>query len=166
MLGQGILTLFGNLADAEDDGLMSQRIILLESEFTLFFILKERRCGWFLVLARPQRGCNYPSCSCPPKFGQDVPINLQQDTCYSPFYNFLTSICMKIVTSLRSNLEGRVLRKGYHVYFSQKAVLFYYLRQRCKARKTKNKQESTKGNAKGNQHGARFVILYYSSNIH
>ena len=56
---------------------------------------------------------------------------------------------MKTVTSLRSSLEGRVLRKGYHVYFSQKAVLFYYLRRRCKARKTKNKQESTKGSAKG-----------------
>ena len=34
-LPQGNETLFGNLADAEDDGLMSQRIILLESEFTL-----------------------------------------------------------------------------------------------------------------------------------
>ena len=89
------------------------------------------------------------SSHCPPRLGHDVPVNLQPGTCYSLFCNFLSSVCMKTVTSLRSNLEGRVLRKGYHVYFSQKAVLFYYLRQRCKARKTKNKQESTKGSAKG-----------------
>ena len=42
MLGQGIVNLFGNLADGENDGLMSQRIILLELEFTLFYTKREK----------------------------------------------------------------------------------------------------------------------------
>ena len=30
------------------------------------------------------------SCSCPCRSGHDVPVNLQQDKCYSPFSNFLS----------------------------------------------------------------------------
>ena len=45
--------------------------------------------------------------------GHDVPVNLQQDTCYSPIRNFLFLYEWKSVTSLKV----RALRMGCPVYF-------------------------------------------------
>jgi len=52
-------------------------------------------------------------CICPCDPGDSVPINLQQDKCYSQLYNFLISIQMENV----SYLIVRALRMGYPVYF-------------------------------------------------
>ena len=51
--------------------------------------------------------------SCPRRSGHDVPVNLQQDKCYSLFCNFLSLNEWKSVTPLKV----RALRKGYPVYF-------------------------------------------------
>ena len=42
-----------------------------------------------------------------------VPVNLQQDKCYSLFCNFLSLYEWKNVTLLKV----RALRMGYHIYF-------------------------------------------------
>ena len=53
------------------------------------------------------------SCICPCNPGHSVPINLQQDKCYSQMCNFLISMQMESVT----RLMARTLRMGYPVYF-------------------------------------------------
>ena len=52
------------------------------------------------------------SCSCPGRPGHDVPVNLQQDKCYSLFCNFLSLYRWKSVIPLKV----RALRMGYSVY--------------------------------------------------
>ena len=54
--------------------------------------------------------CSY-NCSC--GSSQKVPINLQQDKCYSLFCNFLLPYEWKHVIPLKI----RALRRGYPVYF-------------------------------------------------
>ena len=60
---------------------MSQRITLTKSEFRLIYT-KKRKCKLL-------DGGILCSCSHPHMSGYDVPINLQQDKCYSRFCNIL-----------------------------------------------------------------------------
>ena len=72
VLGQGIGTLLGKLADREDGGCVSQRTVSPKSE--------GEGCGWLLQTSWCRLFC---PCSCPPRSGRDVPVNLQQDKWYS-----------------------------------------------------------------------------------
>ena len=82
------------------------------------------------------------SCSCPSRSGHNVPINLQQDKCYSLFCNFLSLCEWRSVIPLKV----RALRMGYHLYFRLWATLFY---RTCRASMTKHRPQSTKVRAKG-----------------
>ena len=53
------------------------------------------------------------SCRCPSRSGHSVPINLQQDKCYSLFCNFLSLYEWKRVIPLKV----KALRMAYPVYF-------------------------------------------------
>ena len=53
------------------------------------------------------------SCSCPGRSGHNVPVDLQQDKCYSLFCNFLSLYDWESVILLKA----RGLRMGYPVYF-------------------------------------------------
>ena len=53
------------------------------------------------------------SCSCPDRSGHDIPINLQQDKCYSLFCNYLFLYEWKSVIPLKV----RGLEMDYPVYF-------------------------------------------------
>ena len=55
-------------------------------------------------------------CSCSYRFGYNLAVNLQKNSCYLLFYNFLYE--WKSVTPLKV----RALRMGYHAYFRLKAT--------------------------------------------
>ena len=56
--GQGIATLLGKSADQEDGGLLSQRTILPELEFSFFYTKRGgSKVKHFLVLVSLQKGC-------------------------------------------------------------------------------------------------------------
>ena len=71
-----------------------------------------------------------------------VPVNLQQDKCYSPFCNFLSlyewesGILFKV----------RAWRKACSVCFGLQATFFY---KKCRDSTTKHRQQSTKLKVKG-----------------
>ena len=48
LLGQGVVTLFGNLTDREGSRLVSQRTILSKLEFRPLLRYRGRGCGWLL----------------------------------------------------------------------------------------------------------------------
>ena len=49
--GQGIMTLFGNPADREDDGLAPPNTISPESELRLLLYHEGRGCGWWVTIS-------------------------------------------------------------------------------------------------------------------
>ena len=77
-------------------------------------------------------------CSCPQRSGQDVPINLQQDKCYSLFCNFLSRYEL--------TLKGQSPENKLSCIFQAVATFFY---KRCRASVTKHRQWSTPVKAKG-----------------
>ena len=75
------------------------------------------------------------SCSCSWMCGHNVPINLQQDNCYFIFCNFLFLYEWKSVIPLKVSLEN-----GLSCIFQ---AIGNILLQKCRANKTKHRQEST-----------------------
>ena len=78
------------------------------------------------------------SCCCPCRSGHHLPINLQQNKCYSLFCNFLSKNVIL--------LKARALRIAYPIYFRLEAASFY---KRCRDRMTKHKWQKTKVNIAG-----------------
>ena len=104
---------FGNPADREDDGQVFQRTILLPSSI----LKRERTVAACYKLLGAGILC---SCSCLHRFDHNVPINLQQDKCYSLFCNFLSLYEWENATSLKV----RDLRICYPVYFRLERTYF------------------------------------------
>ena len=84
------------------------------------------------------------SCNCPPRSGQDVPANLQRDTCYSLFCALLSLYERKLVTPLMI----RALRMGYSVYFRLQATFLSYKKDtkavECKGGRKKKTDSNVK----------------------
>ena len=87
LLGQGIVILFWKPEDWEDGGLLSQRTILPELKFRLFYTKRGGGVVGCCKLLGVRILCSY---ICPHRSGHNVPVNLQQDKCYSLFCNFLS----------------------------------------------------------------------------
>lgn len=99
VLGQRKATLLGKPANQEDGSLMSQRAISHQSELCLLLYKK----GEGVVNCHKFLGTKILCfCSCPPRSGHDIPVNLQQNRCYSLFCNFLSrNVIILKVTALR-----------------------------------------------------------------
>ena len=96
LLGSGIITSFGKTADQEDGRLVSQRTILCQSEFR---VLLYKKGGWRVVSCFKLGAEILCSHSSPCRSGHYVPVNLQQNRCYSLFCNFLSKnvILVKVI---------------------------------------------------------------------
>ena len=82
------------------------------------------------------------SCSCPPRSGQNGPINLQKDYCYFLFCNFLISMWMeRYFTFNGPSLENRLSC----IFQAIVNILLW----RCRSSMTKLRQQSTSVRARG-----------------
>ena len=86
------------------------------------------------------------SCSCPHSSGHNVPVNLQQDNCYFLFCNFLISMWMeKCYTFKGQALDAEPWERILCIFQAVGDIPL----QRCRASRTKQRQQSTKVRAKG-----------------
>ena len=83
------------------------------------------------------------SCICPGRSGHHVPVNLQQDTCYSLFCNLLSLYEPKSVLLVKV----RAARICHRVCFRPQATFFY---KTCRASISEPRQQSTKVKGTGN----------------
>ena len=113
---QGIAALFRKSPDQGVGRLVSQRTILLKLEFS--FYCSKRRGMWLVVANFKLLGTGILCCcSCSCRSGHNVPVNLQQDKCYSLFFKFLW---MKSVIHLKVKPGRQSLENGLscnHAYF-------------------------------------------------
>ena len=91
----------------------------------------------------PRILCSY---SYPHRSGHNVPVNFQQDDCYSLFCNFLSLYQWKSVIPLKGKPGKQRIEKGLLCVFQ---AIGNILLQRFRASTTKHRQQSTKVRAKG-----------------
>ena len=94
---------------------------------------------------------NSLSCSCPHRSSPHVPVNLQQDKCYSLFCSFYLFVNGELLYPIP--LKVRALKIGYTVYLSLQATFLT---------SSKSKRLQRLKTKKRIQYGVRFDLPYYS----